>query len=326
MSRYEFQSVFKEYIPDYISLRKASKSGPTAAIDRYYLEMFDEYLSTVQAGQDMVTEDLFYNWIHSLPFSRRTTACAVSSVRMFMKYLRGCGLDVFIPDIPKFTESYIPYLFSEDDIQQIFKLADSGAISGRNRFLKAEFPMLLRLLLGCGLRIGETLSLKAGDIDFSEGILIMRHTKRDRQRFVPMHPRLTEILERYCIAMGIINLQDAWVFPGMNNSRHLRECNVDVWFRKMADIAGLPVPTVKGQRGPCLHCFRHRFVADSFKNLTSVGLCTGDIFPYLSIYLGHESLTETEKYMKFPSEMFQDELDKFGEYTGSLFPEVDYEE
>jgi len=49
MSKYEFQSVFKEYIPDYISLRKASKSGPTAAIDRHYLEMFDEYLSTAHA-------------------------------------------------------------------------------------------------------------------------------------------------------------------------------------------------------------------------------------------------------------------------------------
>ncbi|TGY85879.1 hypothetical protein E5329_28645 [Petralouisia muris] len=326
MSRYEFQSVFKEYIPDYISLRKASKSGPTVAIDRHYLEMFDNYLYTVQAGQDMVTEGLFHSWIQSLPFSRRTAACAVSSVRMFMKYLRGCGLDVFIPDIPKFTESYIPYLFSGDDIQQIFRLADSGAFAGRNRFLKAEFPMLLRLLLGCGLRIGETLSMKAGDIDFEKGVIIMKHTKRDRQRFVPMHPELTGILERYCIAMEIIGIPDAWVFPGMDNSRRLRECNVDVWFRKMADIAGLPVPTVKGQRGPCLHCFRHLFVANSFKNLTSAGLCADDVFPYLSTYLGHESLAETEKYMKFPSEMFQDELDRFGEYTSGLFPEVDYEE
>lgn len=44
--------------------------------------------------------------------------------------------------------------------------------------------------------------------------------------------------------------------------------------------------------------------------------------PYLSVYLGHEDLNATEKYLKFSNELFPDEVAKFSEYSDSLFPEV----
>ena len=36
-----------------------------------------------------------------------------------------------------------------------------------------------------------------------------------------------------------------------------------------------------------------------------------DAIPYLSIYLGHENLDETSKYLKFSNEMFPDAIDLF---------------
>jgi len=50
-----------------------------------------------------------------------------------------------------------------------------------------------------------------------------------------------------------------------------------------------------------------------------------DAVPYLSIYLGHESLNETQKYLKFSSEMYHEALQQFSAYTNNIFPEVNYE-
>lgn len=50
-----------------------------------------------------------------------------------------------------------------------------------------------------------------------------------------------------------------------------------------------------------------------------------DSVPFLSIYLGHDSLNETEKYLKFSSEMYPDTVELFGSFMEGLLPEVDYE-
>ena len=50
-----------------------------------------------------------------------------------------------------------------------------------------------------------------------------------------------------------------------------------------------------------------------------------DAIPYLSIYLGHDSLDETSKYLKFSSELFPEAVENFGDFMYDLLPEVDYE-
>ena len=50
-----------------------------------------------------------------------------------------------------------------------------------------------------------------------------------------------------------------------------------------------------------------------------------DAIPYLSIYLGHDSLDETSKYLKFSSELFTEAVENFGDFMYDLLPEVDYE-
>ena len=57
----------------------------------------------------------------------------------------------------------------------------------------------------------------------------------------------------------------------------------------------------------------------------SEGRHLDDTVPYLSVYLGHDSLNETEKYLKFGNELFPESIDAFGEFMSGLLPEVDYE-
>ena len=51
-----------------------------------------------------------------------------------------------------------------------------------------------------------------------------------------------------------------------------------------------------------------------------------DSVPFLSVYMGHKNIWETEKYLKFSSEMFPELSEPFETFADSLFPEVSYED
>lgn len=96
------------------------------------------------------------------------------------------------------------------------------------------------------------------------------------------------------------------------------------YFKKILRKAGI----IKGnedphKRAPCLHCLRHCFMFHAFKQLETAGYHIDMASPYLSVYCGHESLVESEKYMKFSSELFEEDMLLFADFTESLFPEVD---
>ena len=60
----------------------------------------------------------------------------------------------------------------------------------------------------------------------------------------------------------------------------------------------------------------------SFNQLKKSGYEFNLSVPYLSIYCGHNSLNESEKYMKFSSEMFEKDMKRFETFCNDLFPEV----
>ena len=326
----QFKSVLNDEITGFLALRKASKSKSAYDHDRHTLKLFDEYLCSIDCDDKNLAEEQVTGWISTLTGKNSSIANVVIVVRLFLSHLKGYGVNAYIPLIPKVSDDYIPYIFSDDEMRLIFSIADTLQIGKprKNTLIHVEFPMILRLMYGCGLRIGETLSLKMKDADLDIGVLILKYTKGDKQRLVPMHPSLTEILKKYCMAMGMIGYPEAYLFPTssdsiepvtVHNARHkfnsiLEQGDVFLHGRK------------KHQRGPCMHCLRHVFAFKSFGNAEKAGRRVDDNIPYLSIYLGHDSLKETEKYLKFSSEMFPEAMELFDGYTAQIFPEVNFDE
>ena len=60
---------------------------------------------------------------------------------------------------------------------------------------------------------------------------------------------------------------------------------------------------------------------NSFRKSLETGADITETVPVLSIYLGHERLRETEKYLKFSFDLFPDLEDAFGEYSSVVFEE-----
>ena len=325
----QLKSVLKDEIAGFLALRKALKSKSVYEHDRHTLKLFDKYLCSIDSDDKNLAEAQVTSWIGTLTGKSSSIANVVSVVRIFLDHLKGYGVNAYIPPVPKVRDDYIPYIFSDDEIKRIFSSADTLQIGKprKNTLIHVEFPMILRLMFGCGLRIGETLSLKMKDVDFDIGVLTLKYTKGDKQRLVPMHPSLTENLYQYCMAMGMIGYSDAYLFPTSDSVESVTVHNAQHKFNYILEQGDIfLLAKKKHQRGPCMHCLRHVFAFKSFANAEKSGRRVDDIIPYLSIYLGHDSLKETEKYLKFSSEMFPDAMELFEGYTAQIFPGVNFDE
>jgi len=326
----KYNSILKDEISDFMALREASKCKSTYSHDKYMLRGFDEYLCTISCDNKNLTEKQLIGWVHTLTGNPRTIAAQVVVIRIFLKQLSSYGIHSYIPIVPKVHDDYIPYIFSETELSRIFQGADALEKTShvrKNTLIHVEEPMILRLMYGCGLRIGETLSLKMEDVDLDAGVLTLKCTKGNKQRIVPMHHSLAEILKHYCMAMGIVGYPESYLFPTINPLEPVTSKNARHKFNNLLEQAKISLPgRKKSQRGPCMHCLRHVYVFKAFAKAEKDGFRIDDMVPYLSIYLGHDSLRETEKYLKFSSELFPEAMNLFGLYTTQVFPEVNYDE
>ena len=182
-------------------------------------------------------------------------------------------------------------------------------------------PLLVRILYGCGTRINETLCLKIKDIDLVSGVLLLRKTKNKHQRYVPMDKTLTEICKQY---IHIQKLKpDDYLFYCQRKREHWNVYSVDNCFSHILKNAGVTFVREKANdRGPCLHCLRHTFVLNSLKKSERAGRTFEDTVPFISTYLGHASIRETDKYLKFSYELYDEAVELIEDYTIKLFPEV----
>ncbi len=323
----EFNSIFRDEINLHLSVRESELSGEAYRHCKRTMVHFDKYLCRIKHNAKEIPESIIDSWIKEVSegIALNTVVQHVYYIRQLVLFLINSGYKCFIPKSIRTRDTYVPYLYSDEDIEKIFAAADTMVITGarKNKYAAIEMPMIMRLLYCCGLRVGETVNIKVGDLDFNRNLIILRVTKKYKQRLVPFGKELAELLYRYCISMGILYDADAYLFPAEDTHSHISANNVGNYYRVIREMAGLnnTVPKKNG-RGACLHCFRHTFAVRSFDKNERNGIKAGMSVPYLSTYLGHDSLYETEKYLKFSGNYFEDTLTKFDDYSGELFPEV----
>lgn len=327
----DLKSIFKEEIFLHLTLRQEELSLEAFRHYKRTVHLFDDYLYRINLSEKYIDESVVENWIKeiSTDISINTIGGHIHYVRQLLLFLRNQGIYSFIPSTIASRETYVPYLYTDQDIEAIFREADSFSAPHtiKNKYIAYEMPLLLRLLLCCGLRVGETLNIKVGDIDFDRRLFILRVTKKYKQRLVPFGDELSDMLFRYCTAMGVLNDLEAYLFPEDNKYTPLKTNSVGNYYRIIRKRAGINNKQMKRNgRGACLHCFRHTFAVRSFGKNERNGIRAKDSVPFLSTYLGHDSLYETEKYLKYSGDCFDDTLAKFDAFAGDLFPEVDMDE
>ena len=96
-----------------------------------------------------------------------------------------------------------------------------------------------------------------------------------------MSEKMTDILTRYCLAMGLVADCEAWLFPGNDNTNHIPDNSVKNRFRYILKDNDIELKNrKKHERGPCLHCMRHVFAFKSFKQTEILGMSLSDSVPF----------------------------------------------
>lgn len=323
-----FNSIYTEHLEQYYSLRSATLSISASKHELCYLKRFDSYVSERLMSFGNITESFISKWVGTIQGKSSSVENEVIVIRQFLQYLKLSGERVAIPAVPKVHDDYVPYIFSDAELNRIFTAADNIVIKDHKAdpFIEIEFPVILRLLYSCGLRIGETVRICMSDVNLEYGVLRLVNTKGDKHRFVPMSAGMADILVRYCMAMGIQGANTGWLFPASNKEEHISDKAVKRRFESILKNNDIRIRNRrKHERGPCLHCMRHVFAFKSFAQAEHEGRHLDDAIPFLSIYLGHEGINETAKYLKFSNELYPESVDSFGEFMSGLLPEVDYE-
>lgn len=329
----EYHSILKEEIKEFFELQVSNKAQYTRMHYRSTLEELDSYLGQTKAQTKELTKQQLDDWIRSLKGKPSTIQGKACKVRKLCRFLRDIGIQAADPDLPIVRQDYVAYHFTDAELERLYDWIDNLEIHYRklesNETLFIAFPVIFRILLCCGTRIGETLSLKVGDIDFSSGCIhLLRNTKGKKQRIVPMHQDLTVILKLYCERIAIIHNPDSVLFPRYFGSETpIKQKTITCVFHTLLLRLGIASPAITSddslhERGPCIHCLRHAFAFRAFRQCESHGMAVNDMVPYLSYYLGHERLNETEKYLKFSPELQPETTDTFDSYSSSVFPEV----
>jgi site-specific recombinase XerD len=105
-------------------------------------------------------------------------------------------------NVPKLPPQQSPYVYSIDELRRLIEATSFVHI--RSTPLQAPlYRMLLILLYGSGLRIGEALNLTLRDVDVIERIITVRDTKFFKTRIVPIGPRLAGELAAYLFRSSI---------------------------------------------------------------------------------------------------------------------------
>src|SRR4249919_740051 len=178
----------------------------------------------------------------------------------------------------------LPPVLSPEEVMRILAMATS---------LKAR--AMLTLAYGCGLRAGEVVRLRAGNIDSEQMIIRIVQSKGRKDRHVMLPAEVLDLLRQWWKARpnasnNGVAPEQRWLFPGRNDRLGLPVTTRQFarLFKDAAKAAGL-------RKTLSLHTLRHSFATHLLERGTDIRL--------IQALLGHDKLETTARYTRVATGM-----------------------
>jgi integrase/recombinase XerD len=291
-------TALSEAAQDYLRLRRSL--GHDLAEAHRLLPRFVAYLDG--AALPTVTLEAALAWSQQPAAAADTSVWSrrMTIVRGFAKYMVAFDPRTQVPPLgllPSRQRWRPPFIYTPSDIEALL----THARSVRGRLPAATHTTVLALLAVTGMRVGEALRLDRGDIDWAEGVLLIRESKFGKSRYVPVASTTLGALDRYARLRDRIctNPQTPSFFVSVRGAR-LIYAVVQQVFRRLCDTAGIGVgsPT-----RPRLHDLRHTFAVRTLLEWYAAGDHVEPRLPALSTYLGHRDPRSTYWYLSAAPEL-----------------------
>lgn len=316
-----FVGVFQEELIRFVKLKQSLGFKYTTSAD--ILKRFSKFSLNYVIINNNLSKDLVDAWI-----IKRNNECDVTcekrinTLKQFSLYLISIGYEAYIPICKAkiSRNSYIPYIFTNDQLNIFFKECENikkHPLSNKHILL----PTIYRLLYSSGIRISEAVALKNKNINLDTGVITINDSKFNKDRLIPLAPSTNLYLTKYFSIVHTFSSQEDFFFMKKDKTP-IAANTVYKNFRKLLWVSKIPHGG-KG-KGPRLHDLRHTFAVHSLGKMVKENMDIYCALPILSTYLGHSSIAATEKYIRLTADAYPGILDKVSGISSYIFPEVDF--
>jgi integrase len=303
-----------EAVESYVALKRSL--GAVFSADARILRSFGRVLR--DAPLDAISPDTCHTFCRGTGPPSRFWERKHYALRAFFLHLvaRGHLAASPLPGAgPRVPHSFQAYVYSHDELH---RLLDATPIleSPWSPLRPITCRTLLLLLCGAGLRPGEALRLRCGDVDLAARILVIWDTKFFKSRLVPIGTDLCRALEVYRAAQRRSSPAGETRSPFFctRTGQSISLASLEKAFVRLREHAGIRRPA--GDRWqPRLHDLRHAFALKRLIAWYREGADVQACLPLLATYMGHVNISGTQTYLSMTPELLAEASRRFERYA-----------
>ena len=246
-------------------------------------------------GDDLIVADTMLGWACDAS-SSATAGKRLSVGRRFAVWLQAEDPRHEVPPKsvlgPTSRRRPAPYLLTNAEVRTL--MAAALSLPPKGSITPHTWHCIIGLMATTGLRRCEACALRLTDIT-ADG-LVVRETKFQKSRLVPLHGSTVDALDRYLTIRRRCGAASEHLFV-LSTGRAINPDIATGMFVKLARQVGLRGGP--GERGPRLHDLRHRFAVHSLEHTVATDRDAANRHMLaLATYLGHNSVSSTYWYLE----------------------------
>lgn len=198
----------------------------------------------------------------------------INAVKLFFYSIYNSRFDIDAVERPR-REHKLPNVLSKVEVKQILTATKN-----------IKHRAMLSLIYACGLRRSELINLHHHDIDSNRSLLIVRQSKGNKDRVVPLSAKTLEMLREYYATYK----PKRWLFEGQEPGEQYSTTSLQQVLKQSLSNANISKPVT-------LHWLRHSYATHLLESGTDLR--------YIQELLGHRSSKTTEIYTHVTTQSIQ---------------------
>lgn len=237
-------------------------------------------IDTVDGFTDMLKKEHNVNDVSVVSYLR--------SVRAFLYYCMDCNyMASFKIHLPKCNKE-IKEIYTDEQLERLLAKPDTNTCS----FTEYKTWVFENYLIATGNRLSTALNVRIKDIDFDNGIIVLRKTKNRKQQIIPLSATLADVLQEYLVVRG--GQPEDYLFCNNYGEQASNRTWQTLVYRYNVK---------RDVNVTSIHAFRHSFARLWILN-------HGDIMRLKTI-LGHSNIAVTNEYLQMFGQDLQMDFEKF---------------
>jgi integrase/recombinase XerD len=271
------------------------------------LRELDRFLAPRLCEDDpLITSAIVHDYVARRNAESETTRShRLTLIREVCRFLRLDDARVMVPDrrsLRIVRPNFVPRVLSRDEGNRFLKACAQLSPGQASPLRATVLGTALRVLYLAGLRAGELLRLTQGDFDCKAGTLLIRNSKFNKSRLVPIAPDLVKRIVDCFVVTGERYgrcLPDSPLFPSPRGGQYSITALRGAFHEalKNASIARTADSRIR------LHDLRHSFAVLRLLLWCEQNMDLGAKLPSLATYLGHVGLASSQRYLQLTRDL-----------------------